>query len=131
MISVYFLLACEMNVHRYGCIDENLELCTGKKERNKKKFPSRKPSGGICTLLSLSFLSILPFPPPSSSSPSLSTPLFPPPSLLLPPPLLSLHSSPFSIYCICLYVCVIMFSLGYNSSNSVFDLDRGNHLCIC
>lgn len=34
-----------MNVHRYGCIDENLETCSGKK---KKKVPFRKASGGMC-----------------------------------------------------------------------------------
>ena len=40
-----FILVCEMNVHRYGCIDNSLDMCVGKK-KDKRKINSRRVSGG-------------------------------------------------------------------------------------
>ncbi|XP_019852976.1 PREDICTED: rho guanine nucleotide exchange factor 11-like [Amphimedon queenslandica] len=61
----YQCSVCEMNVHRYGCIDENLETCSGKK---KKKFHDRKASGGYTSSHSTSELDKDSEPPPHISA---------------------------------------------------------------
>ena len=45
MFILLCCVACEMNIHRYGCIDETIDSCIGRKKERKANM-SRRVSGG-------------------------------------------------------------------------------------